>query len=101
VVTNSPNNSPNSRPSSRSTSKVYFQVLQHVLDRLDQAFKNFLRSDFGFPRCKGAQRYDSFTHPPDGFSIGGRRLSLAKIGNVKLRLSRPLPPGAVVKDLYY
>jgi len=80
---------------------VYSQVLQHVLGRLDQAFKNFFRSGFGFPRFKGAKRYDSFTYPQRGFSLGGRRLSLAKIGNVKLRLSRPLPQGAVVKDLYH
>src|SRR6202051_3922228 len=65
---------------------VYSQVLQHVLDRLDQAFKNFFRSGFGFPRFKGANRFDSFTYPQTGYSLGGRRLSLAKIGNVKLRL---------------
>jgi putative transposase len=45
---------------------VYSQVLQHVLGRVDQAFKNFFRSDFGFPRFKGAKRYDSFTYPRDG-----------------------------------
>jgi putative transposase len=76
---------------------VYSQVLQHVPDRLDKAFKNFFRSGFGFPRFKGANRFDSFTYPQTGFSLGGRQLSLAKIGNVKLRLSRPLPQGAVVK----
>src|SRR6202048_1595023 len=76
---------------------VYSQVLQHVLGRLDQAFKNFFRSGFGFPRFKGANRYDSFTYPQTGFCLGGRRLSLAKIGNVKVRLSRPLPHGAMVK----
>ena len=76
---------------------VYSQVLQNVLGRVDQAFKNFFRSGFGFPRFKGANRFDSFTYPQAGFSFGGRRLSLAKIGNVKVRLSRPLPGGAVVK----
>jgi putative transposase len=76
---------------------VYSQVLQNVLDRLDKACKSFFRSGFGFPRFKGANRFDSFTYPQAGFSLGGRRLSLAKIGNVKVRLSRPLPQGAVVK----
>ena len=76
---------------------VYSQVLQHVLDRLDKAFKSFFRSGFGFPRFKGANRFDSFTYPQAGFSLDGRQLSLAKIGNVKLRLSRPLPHRAVVK----
>ena len=76
---------------------VYSQVLQNVLDRLDKAFKRFFRSGFGFPRFKGANRFDSFTYPQAGFSLGGRRLSLAKMGNVKVRLSRPLPHGAMVK----
>src|SRR5467141_4233013 len=76
---------------------VYSQVLQNVLDRLDKACKSFFRSGFGFPRFKGTNRFDSFTYPQAGFCLGGRRLSLAKIGNVKLRLSRPLPRGAVVK----
>jgi putative transposase len=62
---------------------VYSQVLQHVLDRLDKAFKNFFRSGFGFPRFKGANRFDSFTYPQTGFSLGGRQLSLAKIGKSK------------------
>src|SRR3984893_18461316 len=76
---------------------VYSQVLQNVLDRLDKAFKSFFRSGFGFPRFEGANRFDSFTYHQTGFSLGGGQLSLAKIGNVKLRLSRPLPHGAVVK----
>ena len=76
---------------------VYSQVLQNVLDRLDKACKSFFRSGFGFPRFKGASRFNSFTYPQSGFSLGRRQLSLAKIGNVKVRLSRPLPDGAVVK----
>ncbi len=59
---------------------VYSQVLQHVLDRVDQSFKNFFRSGFGFPRFKGQHRFDSFTYPQSGFSLGGNRLSLSKIG---------------------
>ena len=76
---------------------VYSQVLQNVLDRLDKACQSFFRSGFGFPRFKGANRFNSFTYPQSGFSLGRRQLSLAKIGNVKVRLSRPLPDGAVVK----
>jgi putative transposase len=76
---------------------VYSQVLQHVLDRLDKSFKNFFRSGFGFPRFKGANRFHSFTYPQSGFSLNGKRLSLSKIGNVKVRLSRELPTDAAVK----
>src|SRR5258708_20637608 len=97
VVTNSPHNSTQLKAEFPVYKNVYSQVLQHVLDRLDKAFKSFFRSGFGFPRFKGANRFDSFTYPQTGFCLGGGRLSLAKIGNVKVRLSRPLPHGAVVK----
>src|SRR5260370_6509065 len=76
---------------------VYSQVLQNVLDRLDKACKSFFRSGFGVPRFKGANRFDSFTYPRAGFCLAGRRLSLAQIGNVKVRLSTALPRGAGVK----
>lgn len=76
---------------------VYSQVLQSVLDRLNKSFNNFFRSGFGFPRYKGQNRYDSFCYPQAGFSLNGKQLSLAKIGNVKVRLSRELPIDAVIK----
>ena len=77
--------------------QVYSQVLQSVLDRLDKAFKNFFRSGFGFPRFKGVRRFDSFTYPQSGFALTGKQLSLSKIGNIKVRLSRELPTDAIVK----
>jgi putative transposase len=76
---------------------VHSQVLQHVLGRLDKAFKSFFRSGFGFPRFKSENRFNSFTYPQTGFSLSGRTLQLSKIGNVKVRLSRQLPKDAVVK----
>src|SRR5260370_8861695 len=66
---------------------VYSQVLQHVLGRVDQAFKNFFRSGSGFPRFKGANRYDSFTYPQTGFSFAGGHLSPAKIRNLNPRFT--------------
>lgn len=76
---------------------VYSQVLQDVLKRLDKAFKSFFRrvkagEKPGFPRFQGRDRYDSFTYPQSGFSLSqdGRTAYLSKIGNVRIRLSRPL-----------
>src|SRR5258708_28769294 len=91
VVTNSPHNSTQLKAELPVYKNVYSQVLQHVLGRVDQAFKNFFRSGFGFPRFKGANRYDSFTYLQTGFSFGVGQLTLAKIFNVKAPLSRPLP----------
>jgi putative transposase len=78
---------------------VYAQVLQDVLKRLDLNFKAFFRrlrnhEKPGFPRYRGYDRYDSFTYPQNAnnaFNIKGSKLHLAKIGDIKLKLSRPVP----------
>lgn len=74
---------------------VYSQVLQDVLKRLDKAFQGFFRrvkagQTPGYPRFKGAGWYDSFTYPQSGFSVSGDTAYFSKIGNIRLRLSRPL-----------
>jgi len=82
--------------------EVYGHVLQNVFKKLDRSFQNFFRrckqgGAPGFPRFKGKDRYDSFQFNNTGFSLNGKYLSISKVGNVKLRLSRPLPEDAVVK----
>ena len=75
--------------------ELYSQVPQDVLRRLDKTFGAFFRrcrrgETPGFPRYKGKQRYDSFTYPQSGFRLEGDKLTLSKIGSVRLRLSRPV-----------
>jgi putative transposase len=83
---------------------IYSQVLQDVLRRLDKAFAAFFRrirngEKPGYPRFQGQGRYDSFTYPQSGFALAGWRgpgkeryacLSLSKIGDIKVRLHRPM-----------
>ena len=76
---------------------VYSQVLQDVLKRLDKAYQAFFRrvkagQKAGFPRFQGRDRYDSFTYPQSGFSLAqdGKSAYFSKVGNVPIRLSRPL-----------
>ncbi|HEU5369846.1 MAG TPA: transposase, partial [Ktedonobacterales bacterium] len=74
---------------------IYSQVLQDVLRRLDKAFAAFFRrlkngETPGYPRFQGANRYDSFTYPQSGFVLAGNMLTLSKIGDLKIRLHRPL-----------
>jgi putative transposase len=83
---------------------IYSQVLQDVLRRLDKAFAAFFRrirngETPGYPRFQGEGRYDSFTYPQSGFALAGWRgpgkerhalLTLSKIGDIKVRLHRPL-----------
>jgi putative transposase len=73
---------------------VHSQVLQDALRRIDKTFQSFFlrvkRGQVpGFPRFRSKNRYDSFTYPQAGFSLNGR-LSLSKIGNIKIKLHRPI-----------
>ncbi|MGI8638390.1 MAG: RNA-guided endonuclease InsQ/TnpB family protein [Pyrinomonadaceae bacterium] len=74
--------------------EVHSQVLQDVLKRLEKTFKAFFgrfkKGQAGFPRFKGANRFDSFCFPQSGFSLTGNKLKLSKIGTVKIKLSRQI-----------
>nr|WP_189008998.1 RNA-guided endonuclease TnpB family protein [Deinococcus malanensis] len=74
---------------------VYSQVLQDVLKRLDKAFKAFFRrvkegSKPGYPRFQGRDRFDSICYPQSGFSVSDKTAFFSKIGNIRIRLHRPL-----------
>ena len=80
-------------------SDVYSQVLQNVAVRVDLAFDAFFRrvkvgETPGFPRLKGHGQYDSITYPQSGFGFFQGRLRLSKIGDLAIRLHRPIE-GAV------
>lgn len=73
---------------------VYSQVLQNVCERVDLAYQAFFRrvkagDKPGYPRFRGYGRYDSFTYPQSGFKLSDK-LYLSKIGNVKIKLHRPV-----------
>ena len=73
---------------------VHSQVLQDSLRRLDKAFQAFFRRTKqgekpGYPRFKSARRFDSFCYPQYKGSVSNH-VYLPKIGNVRLRLHRPL-----------
>ena len=74
---------------------VYSQVLQNVQDRVDLAFRSFFRrvkngEKPGYPRFKGKGWYDSFTYPQSGFNLTSGKLRLSKIGDIKIKLHRPI-----------
>jgi len=86
--------------------QVYAQVLQFTLVRLENAFHNFFRRVKngqipGYPRFKAKNKFNSFTYPQPspvgGFKLNGKYLSLGKIGNIKLFLSRELPPNSELR----
>jgi putative transposase len=79
--------------------KVHTHLLQDVLKRLDRAFRAFFRrlkagQKPGFPRFKGRDRYNTFSFQDAAhgngaaFVAGGKRLRVAGVGNVKIKLHR-------------
>lgn len=76
--------------------EIHSQVLQDVLRRLDKAFQNFFRrvkerkEKAGFPRFRSRKRYDSFTYAQSGFALKDGKLHLSKIGDVRIKLHRPI-----------
>jgi len=75
---------------------IHSQVLQDTLNRVDKAFQGFFRrvkaknGKCGFPRFQGKNRYNSFTYTQSGFSLTDNRLTLSKIGKVKIKLHRQI-----------
>lgn len=74
---------------------VYSQTLQDVLHRVDRAFKAFFSrvskgEKAGYPRFQAKDRYDSFTYPQLGWSLHTNKLSLSKIGTLRVKLHRPV-----------
>jgi putative transposase len=74
---------------------VHSQVLQDVLKRVEKAFDGFFRrlkrkEKPGFPRFRSQKRYDSFTYAQSGFALADGKLRLSKIGDVRIKLHRPI-----------
>jgi putative transposase len=75
---------------------VHSQVLQDISKRVDLAFQAFFRriksgeEKAGYPRFKGYGRYDSFTYTQSGFELSDNKLCLSKIGDIKIKLHRPI-----------
>jgi len=75
--------------------EVFSQTLQNTQERVDLAFKAFFRrvkagEEPGYPRFKGRGQYDSFSYPQMGFKLDNGLLKLSKIGNIKIKLHRPI-----------
>jgi putative transposase len=77
--------------------QVHSQVLQNVQVRVDLAFQAFFRrvkagEESGYPRFKGKGQYKSITYPQygNGVTLHERKLTLSKIGEVKVVMHRPI-----------
>jgi len=77
------------------TKKVHSQVLQNISKRIKDAYTIFFARrraclKAGLPRFKKPGRYKSITYPQSGFRVEDGRLSLSKIGDIRIRLHREI-----------
>lgn len=89
------NQLPEIKASRDDVAAIHSQVLQDVLRRLDKAFQTFFRrvkagEKAGFPRFRSRKRYDSFTYSQSGFSLKDSKLQLSKVGDIRVKLHRPI-----------
>lgn len=75
--------------------RINANALEDVLKRVQLAFSAFFRrvkngEKPGYPRFRSARRYDSVTFRQIGNAITSNRLRLSKIGNVRIKLHRPI-----------
>jgi putative transposase len=70
---------------------------QQVLRRLEKTYNAFFRGG-GFPRFKGRDRFNSVDYTyGDGCKVTGNRLYIQNVGDLKIKLHRPLPENGTIK----
>jgi putative transposase len=83
--------------------EISYCAAENVLKRVDRAFKAFFRrvkkgDNPGHPRFKSVRYYSSLTFRKLGRPLDGNRLCIAKVGRVRIKLSRPLE--GKIKELH-
>jgi putative transposase len=99
------------RATDKELALLNFSACQHILRRLDKAFQRFFDGlkkgeKVGYPRFKKPHRFRTleFTYG-DGTKIkvderGRLRLYVQNVGLIKVIWHRPLPEGAVIKQVW-
>ena len=87
------------RKNSEYLGRINAQSLQQTLRRLEKAFVSMWEQNHGFPRFKKARQMRSFSFPQIGKNpLQNGYIKLPVIGKVKLRQSRSIPDGGVLKQ---
>ncbi|MBE0674836.1 MAG: IS200/IS605 family element transposase accessory protein TnpB [Bacteroidales bacterium] len=75
--------------------------IQQMLRRVNKAYRKFYKEEkAGLPRFKSAKRFKSVEYKHgDGSKVKGDRLYIQYVGDIKIRLHRPIPEGAKIKHV--
>ncbi len=85
--------------------EIHSQVLQQVPKKVEITFKRWLKGDSngkksGRPRFKGVGQYKTFTYPQfKRHHFANNKITLSKIGDVKVIVHRPIPVGFDIKTV--
>lgn len=76
-------------------SGLHSQVAQDIMGRLERGIRMMLMRKkrglkAGFPRFRGINRVNSITYPQSGFSFNKDKLTVSRIGSMKIRRHRKL-----------
>jgi len=84
---------------------IHSQVLQEVPKKVEITFDRWLKGDCngkksGRPRFKAKGHYRTFTYPQfKQHQFAGGKITLSKIGDVKVIVHRPIPVGFTIKTV--
>jgi putative transposase len=74
--------------------------IQQMLRRVDKAYRAFYKGQRGAPRFKGRNRFKSIEYRySDGCKLSGNHLYVQHIGKVRIKLHRPIPDDATIKQV--
>lgn len=74
--------------------------IQQMLRRVDKAYRAFYKGQRGAPRFKGRNRFKSIEYRyGDGCKLIGNRLYIQHVGNIRVKLHRPIPDDATIKQV--
>ncbi|MBD0386837.1 MAG: transposase, partial [Nostoc sp. C3-bin3] len=85
--------------------EIHSQVLQEVPKKVELAIERWLKGDTnakksGRPRFKGKGQYKTFTYSQfKSHYFVNSRITLSKIGNIKVIVHRPIPDGFYIKTV--
>lgn len=85
--------------------EIHSQVLQEVPKKVEITFDRWLNGDsngkkLGRPRFKGQGQYKTFTYPSfKRHHFANNKITLSKIGDVKVLVHRPIPDGFDIKTV--
>lgn len=85
--------------------EIHSQVVQEVPKKVEITFERWLKGDSngkksGRPRFKGVGQYKTFTYPQfKRHHFANNKITLSKIGDVKVIVHRPIPVGFDIKTV--